>query len=242
MKARLVLRRNDGFLFSAWLLVSALSASAIAQPTFTSHDERLPNPDRPYVMTSGTVVYETPSLYDLRLRATNPMQLDYPDPTLGGYAFDSTFDVAFDAVMSFGLEPPHPVSGHGTAHARGFAPGGMEPVFVFETELVALNLVGTSPVPGGFMLRESPTQLSSGVTRVEGACYGPCPAVEREVHVSSYFDVYTELSLDGGTSWQPTRDNEVIHVVQTPEPGGAWLVLCGAAGSVFALSRKRRGL
>src|SRR5687768_4114842 len=192
--------RFAGIILSAAMLLIAASAPALAEPIFVSHDERLPNPDQPYVMTSGTVVYETPSLYDLSIRATNPSQLDFPDPVLDGYFFDSTYDVAFDAIMSFALEPPHPVSGTGTARVQGFAFSGTEPTYVFDTEMVSLQLMGTSPGRGAFMLRESPTQESSGVTRVHGACYGVCPAIVRTLHIESFFDVFTELSLDGGTT------------------------------------------
>ncbi|HEY3394198.1 MAG TPA: hypothetical protein VGK58_15905, partial [Lacipirellulaceae bacterium] len=143
------------------------------------------------------------------------------------------------AEMSFGLEPVHPVSGVGTAHARGFAPGGSEPIFVFDTELLALDLVGTSPVRGGFMLRESPTLSSTGVTRVEGGCYGPvCPAVVLPMRISSFFDVFTEISTNGGAAWTPARDNEAMHVVQLPEPASGSLVMF-AFGVYWAAFRRR---
>jgi hypothetical protein len=213
---------------------------AVAEPTFISFDPRLPNPDRAYVKTSGTVVYDSPAIAEFEFWATNPSQLDAPSPVTGGYSFDSTFDVAFEAQMSFGLEPFHTVTGSGTARARGFAPGGIEPVFVFDTELLSLDLVGTSPVRGSFMLRESPTLASTGLTRVEGACYGPvCPAVVLPMRISSFFDVFTEISTNGGTSWTPARDNEAMHVVQVPEPASGGLAL-GASIAFWAGFRRRR--
>jgi hypothetical protein len=223
----------------ALLMLGAVATNAAAEPTFITFDSRLPNPEQPYVMTSGTVNYESPQLYDLKFWVTNPAQLDTPSPVTGGYAFDSTFDVAFDAVMSFSLEPPHPVSGVGTAHVTGFAPSGTEPVFVFDTELVALDLVGTSPVRGGFLLRESPTLESSGVTRVEGACFGfVCPAVVLPMRVSSFFDIHTELSTNGGATWQPARDNELVHVVQVPEPATIGLFLLSGLAACCGLRRE----
>jgi hypothetical protein len=100
----------------------------------------LPNPDHPYVMTSGTLVYDSPAIANFKFWATDPSQLDVPSPAPGGYEFDSTFDVAFEAEMSFGLEPFHTESGIGTAHVRGFAPGTSEPVYVFQTEMLSLDL------------------------------------------------------------------------------------------------------
>jgi hypothetical protein len=219
--------------------IGLLAGTAAAEPSFISFDRRLPNPDRPYVMTSGTVVYDSPAIAAFEFWATNSSQLDMPDPAPGGYAFDSTFDVAFEGQMSFGLEPFHPVSGVGTARARGFAPGGSEPVFVFDTELLALDLVGTSPIRGSFMLRESPTQISTGVTRVEGGCYSVCPAVVLPMRISSFFDVFTEISTNGGVSWTPARDNEVMHVVQLPEPASSFLVACALIACRAACRRRR---
>jgi hypothetical protein len=224
------------------LVLVGVARCALAEPTFISIDPRLPNPDRPYVKTSGTVVYDSPAIAEFEFWATNPSQLDGPGPAPGGYSFDSTFDVAFKAEMSFGLEPFHAVSGVGTARARGFAPGGAEPVFVFDTELLMLDLAGMSPVRGGFMLRESPTLSSTGVTRVEGGCYGVCPAVAvvLPMRISSFFDVFSEISTNGGASWTPARDNEAMHVVQLPEPATIWLAsLCGAGIWSRALSRRR---
>jgi hypothetical protein len=222
------------------LVLVGVARSALAGPTFISFDSRLPNPDRPYVKTSGTLVYDSPAIAEFEFWATNPSQLDVPSPSPGGYSFDSTFDVAFKAEMSFGLEPFHPVSGIGTARARGFAPGGSEPVFVFDTELLMLDLVGTSPIRGGFMLRESPTLSSTGVTRVEGACFGVCPAVAvvLPMRISSFFDVFSEISTNGGASWTPARDNEAMHVVQLPEPSGVVLAI-GALSACWSAIRRR---
>jgi hypothetical protein len=226
--------------FLIGLAVVGVVSSAAAEPTFISFDTRLPNPDRPYVKTSGTVVYDSPAIAEFRFWPTNPSQLNAPTLATGGYSFDSTFDVAFKAEMSFGLEPFHTVSGVGTAHARGFAPGGSEPVYVFNTELLALDLVGTSPVRGGFMLRESPTLDSTGITHVEGACYDPvCPAVVNPLRISSYFDVFTEISTNSGISWTPARDNEAMHVVQLPEPASG-ILTAGALGICWAAVRRRR--
>jgi hypothetical protein len=75
----------------ALLMLGAVATSALAEPTFITFDSRLPNPEQPYVMTSGTVNYESPQLYDLKFWVTNPAQLDTPSPVPCGYSFDSTF-------------------------------------------------------------------------------------------------------------------------------------------------------
>src|SRR3954469_25295248 len=79
-------------------------AGAAAPPAgFTSLAQQLPNPDRPYDMTSGTVVFRSPqifALYDLQFQPNNTAQLDIPSPTTGGgWEFDSVFDIKYQAVV-----------------------------------------------------------------------------------------------------------------------------------------------
>jgi len=219
---------------STVLLLVAMAAPAAAVPTFISFDSRLPNPDQPYI-AEGNAGFGNAVISGLTIWATNPSQLDFPSPTPGGdYEFDSTFDVAFSSYFGIGLAPPVPLSGHGSAHVTGMAQGGFEPSYLFITELVALNLMGTSPY-GDFMLRESPTLQSSGVTTTHGACYGACPAVVLPIQVSSFFDVFAEISLDGGATWTPSDAS--FRIVQTPEPASVGLLLVGAL--IFGTRRWR---
>ena len=67
---------------------------------------------------------------------------------------------------------------------------------------------GGSGTPAGssVMLRESPTRASTGRVRV---C--TCPD---GYMVSSFFDIFTEISLDGGQSWLPA--SAPMHVSLLP--------------------------
>jgi hypothetical protein len=63
----------------------------------------------------------------------------------------------------------------------------------FPTEMISMSLSGSAGVLP-VMLRESPTLASTGnttITDLGGGLY----------HIDSFFDVFTELSLDGGNSW-----------------------------------------
>src|ERR1017187_6099798 len=66
----------------------------------------------------------------------------------------------------------------------------------FDTEMLSLNLSGGT-LPGGIMVRESPTKQSLGKTSVRTV---PADGTYR---VSSFFDIFTEVSLDGGLTWSP---------------------------------------
>ena len=64
----------------------------------------------------------------------------------------------------------------------------------FDTEMLQLDLAANSP-SGPLGLRESPTKASLGRHTIQTASQGYA--------VSSFFDVFLELSLDGGQTWTP---------------------------------------
>jgi hypothetical protein len=198
--------------------------AAVAIPSFQSIDWRLPNPERAYEMTSGTVHYSssTFSLYDLTFQPSNPSQLDTPSLRADHrYEFDSTFEITYKAIVSFGLEPPHPLTGPGKARAIGISRTDAYPspydslslLQVYDTELVSLNLYGLSFIPE-FAFRESPTRRSSGVTIREDSC-PVCASPFTHWKISSFFDIATEISYNSGGTWNPA--SAIIHVEQAPD-------------------------
>jgi hypothetical protein len=236
MKAGSHFRMLIGMLYSA-AMVFAFVAASFAAPTFISHDPRLPNPDHPYVMKDRADYGPVVSIDDLMISVANPEQLDTPTVIngRGDWSFDSTFDVRYSAILSIGLAPPQFVTGTGSAHAVGVAPGG-GPILaqlVYNTELLALDLDD----PPGFKFRESPVLRSTGVTTAEDLCL-VCGAPISLLRISSYFDVYSEVSIDGGTTWVPASG--AFRIEPTPEPATIWLaLLCGAGIWSAALSCKR---
>jgi hypothetical protein len=216
----------------------ALTAPISAAPTFFSLDPRLPNPDRPYV-TRERAVYEPflVAIDDLTVLVANPAQLDTPSPnSQGNWEFDSTFDVNYSAILSIGLAPPRFVTGTGSARAVGVAPGGpiLAPL-VYETELLALDLSD----PPGFRFRESPVLQSTGITTVEDPC-PVCGAPFTGFRISSFFDVFSEVSINDGATWIPATGS--FRIEQIPEPGTRSLAsICCAGVWSSALSRKRAG-
>jgi len=68
---------------------------------------------------------------------------------------------------------------------------------IYDTEMVQLDIAGGS-LPPGVLIRESPSLHSTGQMTVRPAPGG--------YMISSFFDVFTELSMDGGATWTPSTD------------------------------------
>jgi hypothetical protein len=210
--------------FGLSLIVALFLAAAVHAefPTFLTIDRRLPNPDHPYDMTTDRVQFGEAhdlGLYDLRFQPTNPAQLDAVAPNKDGrWEFSSTFDIAYEAQISFGLGPVHGVKGAGTARMYGLeadSPASIDgPVIVLETEIIELNLTGLSSDPA-FQFRESPTLRSGGIITLEDTC----PVCARPITIyrmSSFLDIYAEASGDGGVTWAPA--DKSFRVAQQAEP------------------------
>jgi hypothetical protein len=78
----------------------------------------------------------------------------------------------------------------------------------YETEMQELDIVGGN-LPGSLMIRESPSRISSGraAVRSDGMYY---PA-------SGFFDIFTEISLDGGSSWSPSAGPQYVYLEDGPQ-------------------------
>lgn len=78
----------------------------------------------------------------------------------------------------------------------------------FTMELLAMDLSGVN-FPPGVGVRESPTQASPGLGVADED--GPGNYV-----IVSFFDVFTELTLDGGQTWAPANQSQRERMNQGP--------------------------
>src|SRR5439155_16134345 len=104
-------------------------------------------------------------------------------------------------------QPPQRVSGSADVMVRihnGGTSGGDQ---VYDTEMLSMNLSGGS-LPNGVMIRESPTRASLGETRIMPVTGG--------YMISSFFDVFTEISLDGGNTWSPSDTSGHMELQTDP--------------------------
>ncbi len=80
---------------------------------------------------------------------------------------------------------------------------------VFDTEMLMMNLSGGT-LPPGVMVRESPSKASLGRTSLRSI-----PENSR-FKISSFFDVFTEISLDGGATWSPASEPVCLDFSSSP--------------------------
>ena len=97
---------------------------------------------------------------------------------------------------------------------------------MFDAEIVSMSLSGNTP-SGPIEIRQDPNRRSTGQTNIMdlgGGLY----------HIDSFFDVFTEMSPDGGASWIPC--DYPTHMILVPEPCS--MVLLGLGG--LSLLKRRR--
>jgi MYXO-CTERM domain-containing protein len=95
--------------------------------------------------------------------------------------------------------------------------------------MVALSLQSVAPV---VMVRESPTLPSLGqttITPLGGGLY----------RIDSFFDVFTELSIDGGQNWIPSQGPTHVDLTNTPLPA-TWALFLSGVGLLAFLRRRKR--
>src|SRR6266705_6696813 len=180
------------FCASLWMALWACEARAQA----CVPEDCQPSPNSAY---SGTSHYSfsflrtTIDLGDLVLHAfTSCGSLP---PSVPGSTTLTSFNALMDFTASVNGGPAVPGQAPANATIVERFDGSLGPTRTFHTEMVQLDLSGGT-LPLGAMVRESPTLASSGQTQVQDLGGGT-------FRVDSFFDVFFELSLDGGVSWAP---------------------------------------
>ena len=110
----------------------------------------------------------------------------------------------------------------------------------YDTELMGLTISGGGLAPN-IMLRESPTLASTGQTKVTDIGGG-------QFAIDSFFDVFTEVSVDGGANWTPSQANASHIGFESPVENiptlSQWgLIILGIMllmlGAFYIMRRKR---
>jgi hypothetical protein len=153
-------------------------------------------------------------------------------PPIEPYRFDSFFDIF--SVISPPDGPPVTLSGQGQVEFTEV----LGALNTFDTEMLSLDL-RESPTLPSMRLRESPTKASLGRTSISLESDG-------QYRISSFFDIFTELSIDGGNTWVPSDTPNIALRLEgsgspTPEPSTLVLLGIGAISlTAYGWRRKQR--
>ena len=213
----------------AALAIGIIGFVAPCQADLITNNPNLPpdgvylSPDQVHAMYTGgaltivlTAVQHQPFANETQRQAVGPNEIE-------------TFPSSMAGLVSVNNSPAVPASGMGPVQTMVLGKVG-NVTGTFDTEMLSMSIAGTSPF-GPFMIRESPTLPSLGettITDLGGGFY----------NIDSFFDVFTELSLDGGANWIPDSVGPT-RVVLVPEPSSIGLLGIGLA-SLLGFGRRRR--
>ena len=136
----------------------------------------------------------------------------------GSFNIDSFFDITLlvNNTGSGKISPDRPPTGS------------------WDTEIVSMSLSGDVPGLGPIVVRESPSLSSLGQHSLTDNNDGT-------FLVDSFFDVFTEISVDGG-AFIPAAESMRLDIVGiAPEPSSAILGIMGLLGLVNMARRRPRG-
>jgi len=172
------------------LVLIAAALPVAAQNTFM--DDCIPPLNSAYVGQFHARYSDGTNIYDL----TQPQHdrftsCDSAPPS--GVAVHS-FGSMVSAQISVNNGPMMPLQGNANTTVRVEADGTAGPTRFFDTEMLQLDLVA-----GPALIRESPSRPSLGRTSITDVGGG-------QFRIDSFFDVFTELSLDGGQTWHQSTD------------------------------------
>lgn len=222
--------RQFALIGAAVVISLAAVPAASARPMFPS--DVLPPPSGEYInfphIDSNTISY-LGGLVVIRNIRHFGFSTSIAPPTGGGTTID-TFNSTVSVEASLNSGPFGPLQGNGPTSVSVTHIGTIGNTSTFDTEMLALNITGGS-LPPGVMLRESPFLASLGQTTITNSGGGL-------FQIDSFFDIFTELSIDGGLTWNPGTSSEggPKRVLLIPAPS-AGLALVGVG--LVAMRRRR---
>jgi hypothetical protein len=200
-----------------------VSMSPVNSGTYPFPPPPLPFPD---LDTAAGII--DIQLESLSLRSSAPMLVSPPDLT-GRFVVDSFFDIAYSitATDSNGTTTHTVDSFFDIAYKMEVAPSSSSADgATFDTEMISMDLTGIHPIPlngGGAMhlglklVEGQPSAFDGHVTVLKLAGGG------NDFSVDSFFDVFVELSVDGGSTYHQSTLNSQLRLlsqnqVTIPEP------------------------
>jgi hypothetical protein len=207
------------------LLAVQIAIPAVARAAYLDNTDALPSPR---YENEGECDYSYDGLVrrigHLTDRCDTSDRLPPPETQV-----ESFFDISYRVEIDMGPVLGNQVwEGTSQMHARitALPPSGSDRWYTME--ILEMNLWDPANLLTG--IRESPTLVSAGDTVVTDLGDGT-------YRIESFFDVFTELSIDGGP-WVP--GNVAMHMTGAPEPSTLSLLASLLVLGGLALIRRRR--
>jgi hypothetical protein len=205
----MAMQSSNRFVLSAFLaVVGLLLVGSTAFSSIITSDPSLPPMGGVYLAPAD--VHATYSGGALTIVLSQIQHQPFASPpvirTVTGSDEEEIFSSGATGMVSVNGSPAIPSSLQGPVRTEVFGKVG-NTTGTFETEMLSMDLSG-----GSAMIRESPTLHSLGqttITDIGGGLY----------RIDSFFDIFTELSIDGGQSWMPDTSGPARVVLGSiPEP------------------------
>lgn len=119
-------------------------------------------------------------------------------PPATGLTADSFFDVFIELELTTNggvTWTPRFCGAHCIVRSHHLSPDPLPGTRLVDIEILQMSLTGGN-LPVGTLIRESPTLASTGQTRLTD--------LGGQFQIDSFFDVFTELSIDNGQTWAPS--------------------------------------
>jgi len=200
-----------------------VAASALASDIFD-----LPTlfPGNGQYVAANPIDYSVPGVGPVTVSDLDLTQLQ---PTTGGdFPAKSFFDVFVDiTIPSLGTSP---IPGIGTGATDTIVQRGGSDTGTFNTQMTQLDISG---LPGGAEIRIDPNTPSTGQTTVTDNGGGM-------FRITSFFDIFTDISLDGGSTWTPATGPDHLTLQPSVPDGGATLPMLLLPFTLLALGAYRQ--
>jgi hypothetical protein len=173
-------------------------------PEVPSSGNTLPITNQPYVSPQQWHAAYANGIYISNVTHRGFTQGFPPPPIPGGSNtenFGSTVDmqVSLDGGHTFQPASASMSVAVAVVHRPALSSGGMQ---VYDTEMLSLDMSGGN-LPGGVRIRESPTKQSLGRTSIR-------PDPQGGFRIGSFFDIFTEISMDNGNTWMPQTNRPAL--------------------------------
>ena len=214
-----------------WLvMLSVLPSTVLASPFYIGTSPLVPPTDGVYLSPQQVHAEYVTGGLDIVLQDISHGSFNSITRLIGGSGTTEQFNSTVVGNVSINGGPLNPIlfTGPVTVFLSGYTALGQ--LGTFNTEMTQQDLSG-----GGVLIRESPTKASTGQTKIENMGGGL-------FQITSFFDVFTELSLDGGATWVASVDSTHVDLTNaTPLPAALPLFATGlGALGLLGWRRKRK--